>query len=71
VVSPGYFSIISSLLPSKPSQTAPTQLSQLTALLKANGFQRGTARPFFLIFGGLGRRGSEEWKERRREEKER
>ena len=61
-MSPGYFSIISSLLPSKPSQTA-----QLTALLKTNGFKRGAARSFSVIFGGL----SKEWKERRREERKR
>jgi hypothetical protein len=48
-MSTGYFSIISSLLPSKPSQTA-----QLTALHKTTGFKRGAARPFVVIFGGLG-----------------
>ena len=52
MASPGYFSISSSLLSSKPSQTA-----QLTALLKTSGFKRGAAaaaRPFFVILEVLG-----------------
>jgi hypothetical protein len=40
-------------------------------LLKTTGFKRGAACPCFAIFGGLGRRGSEEWKGRRRDERKR
>ena len=80
------FSTISSLLPFKPSQTAQlTGLLKTfkTTGFKRGGAQfskaqsfalpkmPGAASPSLVILGGLGRRGSEEWKERRREERKR
>ena len=78
--------LFSSLLPFKPWQTAQlTGLLKTfkTTGFKRGGAQfskaqsfalpkmPGTASPSLVVLGGLGRRGSEEWKERRREERKR